>query len=250
MWLFKKGDTYYMTASHTAGWTPSDCFYRTATSLAGPWSEEREIGMDPEPTNNRSRSHGSQHRYITQINGQWIYGGDRYPYHEPESYNTNLNNGMYILCPVIWEGDHPVVQWKQTWSIDASVSAFDNWSSHHLVDSGPEGNDDGDFANNLLEFALGGDPRDPNDQGASPVLENLEGNLRFRFPRHKNASGEISYKVQYSATLEKDSWIDADTIETGTQTLDEDYDWVLNDLSGLHENRELFVRIKVTKTGS
>lgn len=245
MWLFKKGSTYYMTGSHTAGWTPSACYYRTATSLTGPWSEELEIGMDPEPTNNLTRSHGSQHRYIMQVNGQWIYGGDRYPYHESTSYNTNLNNGLNILCPVVWQGDHLVVQWQQTWTIDAAVSPYDGWSNLHFIESDPEGNDDGDSSNNMLEFALGGNPQDPVDQGTRPVIEDLNGHLRYRFPRLKNAASGVSYRVQYSNKLENGSWRDLNSIETGTEALNEHYEWVVNDISMLPESSRLFMRLKV-----
>ena len=70
-----------MSYDGPGGWTGSDCYYRRSESLEGPWTEEKQIGMDPEPTNDKMRSHASQHRYIMNINGQWVYGGDRYPYH-------------------------------------------------------------------------------------------------------------------------------------------------------------------------
>ena len=71
--------------------------------------------MDPEPTENKMRSHASQHRYIMEINGQWIYGGDRYPYHEPESHP--LANGLHIICPVSWKDGHPTVVWEENWNL-------------------------------------------------------------------------------------------------------------------------------------
>ena len=51
------------------------------------------------------------------IDGQWIYGGDRYPYQEPESHPPE--NGSHIICPIIWEGDHPIVKWEKEWDIAA-----------------------------------------------------------------------------------------------------------------------------------
>merc|ERR1712129_106483 len=68
MWVFKKGNTYYMTMSHTAGWYPSDCHYRTATSLSGPWSAEHTVGMGPPTATFRmDRSHGTQCRWIMRV---------------------------------------------------------------------------------------------------------------------------------------------------------------------------------------
>ncbi len=126
MWLFKKDDTYYMTGSHTAGWTASACYYRTSTNLED-WSAEQEIGMDPErPGGTQAqkimRSHGSQHRFIIQLgNGQWMYGGDRYPYDEPESHP--FEKGLYIFCPVVWDNGHPTVKWEPVWTAIAPIEA-------------------------------------------------------------------------------------------------------------------------------
>ncbi len=116
-WLFKRENKYYMTYDGPGGWMGSDCYYRTSESLAGPWTEEKEIGMDPEPKRRQDRSHASQHRYIMNTDGQWIYGGDRYPYQEPESHPPE--NGSHIICPIIWKGDHPTVKWEKEWNIAA-----------------------------------------------------------------------------------------------------------------------------------
>lgn len=119
MWLFKKDNTYYMTASHTAGWTASACYYRTSTNLVD-WSEEKEIGMDPvRPGGSQAlkimRSHGTQHRWIMKVGNQWMYGGDRYPYKEVESHP--FEKGLYLMCPVTWEGYKPIVKYEKSWQI-------------------------------------------------------------------------------------------------------------------------------------
>lgn len=69
------------------------------------------------PVRKDLRSFASQHRYIMKHKtyNQWIYGGDRYPYHEPESHK--LSHGVHIMCPVTWSGDKPVVHWKKEWDI-------------------------------------------------------------------------------------------------------------------------------------
>jgi len=114
-WLFRKDEKYYMSYDGPGGWMGSDCYYRTANSLEGPWSDELEIRMDPEPTEDKMRSHASQHRYIMNIDGQWIYGGDRYPFHAPDLHP--VSNGLHIMCPVRWEDGHPTVVWEDEWNI-------------------------------------------------------------------------------------------------------------------------------------
>lgn len=114
-WLFKKDDKYYMTYDGPGGWMGSDCFYRTADALVGPWSAEKDILMDPVPTTNIMRSHASQSRWMINVDGQWMYGGDRYPYHEPSSHPPE--KGLYVWCPVIWNGETPTVKFEKQWSV-------------------------------------------------------------------------------------------------------------------------------------
>ena len=114
-WLFKREQKYYMTYDGPGGWMGSDSYYRTADRLEGPWSEEEEIGMIPEPKTRKQRSHASQHRYILNVNGQWIYGGDRYPYQEPESHPPE--NGLHIILPIYWKEEKPFVIWEKTWDV-------------------------------------------------------------------------------------------------------------------------------------
>jgi hypothetical protein len=114
-WIIKKNGMYYMTYSVTRGWKPSHCYFKTAATLSGPWSEERQIKMIPERTERIAKSHSSQHRYIRLFGDQWVFGGDRYPVQEPNWYDAE--KGRHIMCPVIWENDVPVVIWKEEWEL-------------------------------------------------------------------------------------------------------------------------------------
>jgi len=116
-WLFRRGDKYYMTMSHTRGWNPSETYYWTADSLYGPWTDHGQVEMVP----SSRTSHNSQHRYIMQVgNGQWIFGGDRYPYYDSEVYPPE--DGQNIILPVSWDGDKPVVNFEETWNIEVGDS--------------------------------------------------------------------------------------------------------------------------------
>ena len=131
-WLFKKDNMYYMTYDGPGGWAPSDSYYRTSTSLGGTWSEEKEIGMDPVPTTRLERSHGSQSRWMINVDGQWIYGGDRYPYQEVESHP--FEKGLYLWCPVVWEGEKPIVKFEKTWSIAEYKNLAPSQSKNALLE--------------------------------------------------------------------------------------------------------------------
>lgn len=114
-YIFKKGDMYYMTMSETRGWKPTKTNYWTAEDIAGPWTVHGEVGMDP----SSSASHNSQHRYIMMVgDNQWIFGGDRYPYYEPDIFPEE--EGQNIILPVTWDGDKPIVDFKEVWEINVN----------------------------------------------------------------------------------------------------------------------------------
>merc|ERR1712007_32643 len=118
MWLFKRNNTYYMTASNTNGWTPSFSWYWTAQSLAGPWSSAQKIGITNVPDSHKywKRSEWSQHRWIMQVGDQWMYGGDRYPYLEPKSYPMSMGSNVFL--PVSFDTNgRPEITWKTNWTI-------------------------------------------------------------------------------------------------------------------------------------
>lgn len=155
-WLFKRRDTYYMTYSGrpTSSSLPSssptssedtnlitsgsDCYYRTASQLKGPWSNEQSVQFVHSSSSSASltqeddttiRSFASQHRYIMKINDQWVYGGDRLDHYQEEETQISNNDGRSsssyhsnIIVPVKWKPlvgkpDQPVVTWKQEWDI-------------------------------------------------------------------------------------------------------------------------------------
>ena len=92
--------------------------------------EERKVAFHPgfDPNRNDLRSFASQHRYFMQVGDQWIYGGDRYPHHEPESHA--LRHGYHIMCPVKWNNDEPTVYCEEKWEIrdyDGDGSSLPNF---------------------------------------------------------------------------------------------------------------------------
>jgi len=124
-WISQKDDgnggtIYYMTMSHTRGWKPSETYYWTATSLSGPWTDHGQVGM---VGSSYTYSHNSQHRYLMKVgnNDQWIFGGDRYHYHEPTIYPEA--DGQNIMCNVIWDDNFnppkPIVVFNSSWTVDA-----------------------------------------------------------------------------------------------------------------------------------
>lgn len=80
---------------------------------------------------------------------------------------------------------------------------IDHFGSTSATNSGEGGNPDGDLANNLYEFAFGGNPRVADDNVRIAV--DFDGTA-LRITRRKPISASLVYKLEESSTLEAQSW--------------------------------------------
>jgi hypothetical protein len=107
--LFKREGKYYIIASDCTGWEPNAARSAVADQIFGNWTElwNPAMGKDSDLTFH------SQCTYVLQVQGKkdcYIYMGDRW---NPE----NPIDGRYIWLPIEFEGDKPVIRWKDSWSI-------------------------------------------------------------------------------------------------------------------------------------
>lgn len=90
--LFKRGDTYFMLTSGATGWSPNQQQYATAPSVAGPWSEMRNVGD--------STMYGSQTAFVLPVQGSqgtdYMYLGDRWG----NSIGGTVNDSRYVWAPI------------------------------------------------------------------------------------------------------------------------------------------------------
>lgn len=105
--LFKQGGNYYLIMSGCTGWEPNAGRSAVATSIWGPWTELANpfVGPDAET------SFHSQSTYVLPTPGkpgQFIYMGDRWT---PQ----NAIDGRYIWLPIRFEGNQPIIEWKDSW---------------------------------------------------------------------------------------------------------------------------------------
>lgn len=106
--LFKKDGNYYLIMSGCTGWAPNAGRSAVASSIWGPWKELANpfVGAESET------SFRSQSTYVLPVPGkpgQFIYMGDRW---NPQ----DAIDGRYIWLPIRFEGDQPVIEWKDTWN--------------------------------------------------------------------------------------------------------------------------------------
>ena len=110
--VVKVGPTYFLLGSHLSGWNANDNEYATATTLAGPWSEFKNVA----PAG--ARTYESQTAFILPVRGSqttsYIYVGDRW---KP----SDLQDSRYIWLPLHIDGQAMSLAAPAPWTIDAAT---------------------------------------------------------------------------------------------------------------------------------
>lgn len=110
--LVKYDGLYYLVASWMSGWNPNPNQYATATSLAGPWSQFKDIA--PPATN----TYGSQSTYLLKVTGSQktavIFMGDLW---KPAEHR----DGRYLWMPLEIGGGKLRLPAPRPWSINVQT---------------------------------------------------------------------------------------------------------------------------------
>ena len=89
--VIKKGTTYYYFTSLCNGWKSSETRYRTAPSMAGPWTANAIVPTSPASAN----SFNTQHDFVLPIVGTnsttYVYVGDRWSNFTNDTTTTSRN---------------------------------------------------------------------------------------------------------------------------------------------------------------
>ena len=108
--LAKIDGKYVMLTSGTQSWKPNQQKYSIASSMAGPWSEWKNIGP--------KSGFKSQTAYVIPVHGSeqttYIYGADRHA-------GKKLIDSRYVWLPIDIKGDQLDMKWYDSWSIDTKT---------------------------------------------------------------------------------------------------------------------------------
>jgi len=117
--IIKREGVYYWVNSELTGWDPNANFYRTATSLAGPWSRKQPLA--PESNN----TYGSQVFELIQVEelevngarGGCIYVGDLFDL-------KHFANSKTLWLPVEFTTDnHMILKRRDSWKLGVTGPA-------------------------------------------------------------------------------------------------------------------------------
>lgn len=108
--LFKKDGTYWMITSGCTGWDPNEARMFSAPSIWGPWTQHPNpcVGKDAELT-----FHG-QSTFVLPVPGKkdaFIFMADNWRPKHP-------SDARYIWLPIQFNEGKPVIQWRDSWTIN------------------------------------------------------------------------------------------------------------------------------------
>ena len=129
---------------------------------------------------------------------------------------------------------------ERTGSVATVDSASCLSASYQLTGS----DDDFDGLDNLAEFALGGNPTNPADQGYAIWFGSAGSIFHYVYPRRKNSG--LLYMVETTTNLVSGVWTNAGLVELpAAGELDTQFDMVTNELSIFGANQFLRLHIEV-----
>lgn len=109
--IFKHNGHYYLITSGTTGWAPNAARSAVADHIFGPW---RSLGNPVRGTPEQmATTFGGQSTFALPApcgHGQVILMFDQWQPKDPI-------NGRYVWLPVEWEGEKPVIRWRDSWSL-------------------------------------------------------------------------------------------------------------------------------------
>lgn len=107
--VFKHKGRYYMITSGCTGWDPNVALVAVSDSMLGQW----HILGNPCRGENADSTFFAQSTFVLPVEGMaysHIAMFDRWN-------KTNLIDSRYVWLPLVFEGDMPVVEWKEKWEL-------------------------------------------------------------------------------------------------------------------------------------
>ena len=113
--MFKKDGRYYLLGSDSTGWRPNAARVFVADNLDGPYTllGNPTVGTNPHNGLGPAKTFGGQSTFVLPApcrSDAWIAMFDIWNPSDP------INAG-YIWLPLVFDGDQPVIQWRDKWDL-------------------------------------------------------------------------------------------------------------------------------------
>jgi hypothetical protein len=162
--------------------------------------------------------------------------------HYTGNYFDGLLDEVWVFDDVI--SDNQIIS---LYNSNVISTPFSEWADSFLpTDIGSLTNDyDNDSINNLREYALNGDPVDPEDGGVNPILSNIGGQLVYIHLQRNDDPGLV-YSVETTTNLVSGDWMRAGDTARGTNVMGGGtfFNEVTNNIPA--DTDQQFIRLKIT----
>lgn len=114
--LFKARGRYYLLASDCTGWDPNAARCAVAPHPLGPWTELDNPcrGVNPANGLGPEKTFGGQSTFVLGLPDREDAFIAMFDIWRPE----NAIDGRYVWLPIAFEGDQPVIAWRDAWDLD------------------------------------------------------------------------------------------------------------------------------------
>lgn len=111
--IFRARGRYYMIASGLTGWDPNPARSYVADSISGPWTS---LGNPVRGTDEQMETtFGGQSTHVLPVTGP--NGEERFIFMADIWRPKNAIDGRHVWLPIEWEGDKPVIRWRDRWTL-------------------------------------------------------------------------------------------------------------------------------------
>lgn len=111
--IFRARGRYYMITSGLTGWAPNPARSWVADRIEGPWTA---LGNPVRGTDDQVRTtFGGQSTFVLPLPAR--AGRERFVFMADVWRPKNAIDGRYVWLPVEWEGERPVLRWRDRWTL-------------------------------------------------------------------------------------------------------------------------------------
>ena len=123
---------------------------------------------------------------------------------------------------------------------------YDTWDDEFAdVDLAEQSGDyDDDGADNLIEYALDGNPTNPADIGIVPIYGTSGNVFEYIYPRRKASNSGLTYYLELTDNLVLGGWTNTGYAETGAGNIDAVFESVTNEIPTTGKTNE-FIRLRI-----
>ncbi len=132
-------------------------------------------------------------------------------------------------------------------TVVAPSESYANWAAIHQLPGSETDDDDHDSLANVIEYALGGNPKNPADRGHLPGFTVDPHGFNYTYAKRTALDRGVTYTVKISDSLGANQWTSVGTVVIDVNPLNTDFDLVTLRVSRQLKSAQ-FIRLVIEHT--